>query len=226
MSTPSGNVYGASLPGAPAVIIGFNDSIAWGVTNASRDVKDYYEIKFRDSTMAEYWYNGNWQPVTYRKEVISIKGKPDHIENIAITVWGPVVYDSHYSNKLHDNKSYALHWTAHNGSNDAKTFLLLDKAQSYDDYVEAISVYETPGQNFVFASKQGDIAIRQQGAFPAKWRRQGDFVMEGSDDRFKWTGMIPDNENLVMHNPARGFVSSANQYAYDTSYPVLYRRFA
>jgi hypothetical protein len=32
-------------------------------------------------------------------------------------------------------------------------------------------------QNFVFSSKSGDIAIRQQGAFVAKWKQQGDFVM-------------------------------------------------
>ncbi len=219
ISTTSGNVYGASLPGAPSVIIGFNDNCAWGVTNASRDVKDYYEVRFKDSSMTEYWYNGTWQPTTFRKEIIKIKGKPDHVENIAMTMWGPVTYDKTYDDKLHDNKAYAMHWTAHAGSNDAKTFLLLDKAKNFADYVAATNSYECPGQNFVFASKQGDIAMRQQGAFAARWKRQGDFVMEGNDDRFKWAGIVPDSENIVLHNPARGFVSSANQYAYDTSYP-------
>ncbi len=219
MSTPDGNVYGASLPGAPGVVIGFNDNCAWGVTNASRDVKDYYEVKFKDTSMSEYWYNGGWQPTTFRKEVIHIKNKPDDVENIAMTVWGPVTYDAHYGDKLHDNKAYAMHWTAHAGSNDAKTFLLLDKAKNYTDYVAATNGYQCPGQNFVFACKDGDIAIRQQGAFPAKWKGQGMFVMEGNDDKYKWAGIIPDSENVVLHNPPRGFVSSANQYAYDTSYP-------
>ena len=221
ISTPSGNVYGASLPGAPGVIIGFNDNCAWGVTNASRDVKDYYEVRFKDSSMNEYWYNGSWQPATFRKEVIHIKGKPDDVENIAMTVWGPVTYDANYGDKLHDNKAYALHWTAQAGSNDAKTFLLLDKARNFDDYVAATNGYQCPGQNFVFACRDGDIAIRQQGAFPAKWREQGMFIMEGNDDKYKWAGIIPDSENIILRNPARGFVSSANQYAYDTSYPYF-----
>ncbi|MGG2329377.1 penicillin acylase family protein, partial [Salmonella enterica] len=60
ISTPTHNTYGASFPGSPAVIIGFNDSIAWGVTNAGRDVIDYYDMKFRDSSLKEYWYNGKW----------------------------------------------------------------------------------------------------------------------------------------------------------------------
>ncbi len=219
LSTPTYNVYGASLPGAPSVVIGFNDNVAWGVTNAERDVKDYYEVKFKDSSMKEYWYNGSWQPTTFRQEVIHIKGKPDDVENIAMTVWGPVTYDANYGDKLHDGKAYAMHWTAYAGSNDAKTFLLLNKAKTFADYVAATNTYSCPGQNFVFASKTGDIAIRQQGAFPAKWKRQGDFVMEGMDDKYKWAGIIPDSENVVLHNPQRGFVSSANQYAYDTSYP-------
>ncbi len=30
LTTPNFNVYGVSFPGAPSVIIGFNDHIAWG----------------------------------------------------------------------------------------------------------------------------------------------------------------------------------------------------
>src|SRR5690606_10098805 len=40
ISTPSYNTYGVSFPGAPSIVIGFNDSCAWAVTNAGRDVKD------------------------------------------------------------------------------------------------------------------------------------------------------------------------------------------
>jgi len=71
----------------------------------------------------------------------------------------------------------------------------------------------------IFASKAGDIALRQQGKFPAKWRRQGDFIMPGDDSSYTWKGIIPDSLNITMHDPERGFVSSANQYPYDTTYP-------
>jgi penicillin amidase len=53
ITTPTHSTYGASFPGSPAVIIGFNDSLAWGVTNAGRDVLDYYELKFKDSTQKQ-----------------------------------------------------------------------------------------------------------------------------------------------------------------------------
>lgn len=219
ISTPAYSAYGVSFPGAPSIIIGFNDSCAWGVTNAGRDVKDYYEIKFRDASMQEYLYNGNWQKTTFRNEIIHIKGKTDVVERIAMTVLGPVMFDRNYPNILKDGKYYALRWKAHDPSNELLTFNKLNHAKNYTDYIKAITTFQTPGQNFVFAAKNGDIAIRQQGQFPAKWYRQGDFVMEGTDSTYAWQGFIPSRENPTVYNPARGFVSSANQLATDPSYP-------
>ena len=88
ITTPTHSTYGASFPGSPAVIIGFNDSLAWGVTNAGRDVLDYYELKFKDSTQNEYWYNGAWKATTKRTEVIKVKDSADVVEEIAMTHWG------------------------------------------------------------------------------------------------------------------------------------------
>ncbi|MDI9365126.1 MAG: penicillin acylase family protein [Flavobacterium sp.] len=219
ITTPSHSTYGASFPGSPTVIIGFNDSCAWGVTNAGRDVKDFYEIQFKDSTMQEYWFNGTWKKSDFRKEIIKVKGKPDVVETIAITVFGPVMYDKSYPATSRPQKYYAVKWKAHDASNELRTFYKLDRAKNYSDYVDAISTYQCPGQNFVFASKTGDIAIRQQGAFVAKWPHQGEFIMPGADSSYMWQGIIPNNENAQMFNPLRGFVSSANQMAVDKTYP-------
>ena len=219
ISTPNYNVYGVSFPGSPAIPIGFNDHCAFGETNSSRDVRDYYEIKFRDSTMKEYWYNNTWRQTIFRNEVIKIKNEPDRIEKIPMTIWGPVMYDKDYPDKLNSGRAYACRWSAHDGSNEIKTFLKLNAAENFEDYEQALSGFQTPGQNFAFAAKNGDIAIKQQGKFPAKWRRQGDFLMPGDNDRYAWQGAVPDSQNIVMRNPARGYVSSANQYPYDTSYP-------
>jgi penicillin amidase len=219
ITTPTHSTYGASFPGSPAVIIGFNDSCAWGVTNAGRDVKDFYEIKFKDTTMQDYWFNGAWKKAAFRKEIIKVKGKPDIVETMAMTVFGPVMYDRHYPAKNNTKNCYAVKWKAHDASNELQTFYKLDRAKNYTDYVNAIATYQCPGQNFVFASKTGDIAIRQQGAFVAKWQRQGEFVMPGTDSSYMWQGMVTNAENPQMFNPERGFVSSANQMAVDSTYP-------
>jgi penicillin amidase len=219
ISTPTHNTYGASFPGSPAVIIGFNDSIAWGVTNAGRDVLDYYEMKFKDTSMQEYWFNGEWKKADLRMETIKVKGKPDINEYIAMTELGPVMYDHHYKSDSAHPRMLAVKWTANQAGTGLKTFYKLDHAKNFEDYQKAIADWSCPGQNFAFASKSGTIAIKQQGNFVARWNRQGDFIMPGEDSSYRWQGMIPESENPMIKDPQRGFVSSANQKSVDSTYP-------
>jgi len=221
LQTPGSNAYGVSLPGAPFVIIGFNDSIAWGVTNAQRDVKDYYEIKFRDETKQEYWFNGKWEKTIQKPELIKVKGGKDVLDTVAYTLFGPVMFDESFSNDFSNKRNLAVRWVAHDPSNEGMTFYKLNRAANYDDYAEAIRTFQCPGQNFIFASKTGDIAIWQQGKFPARWNRQGLYIMPGEDSSYMWQGFIPQPENPHAKNPERGFLESANQRPVDSTYPYF-----
>lgn len=221
LETPNSNAYGVSLPGSPFVIIGFNDSIAWGVTNAQRDVKDYYEIKFKDKSKSEYWFNSQWVKTSLKEEIIKVKGGKEVKDTVAYTVFGPVMYDENFSDDLSNKRNLAIRWAAHDPSNEGMTFYKLNRAKNYDEYTEAIKTFSCPGQNFVFASKAGDIAIWQQGKFPARWDRQGLYVMPGEDSSYMWQGFIPQPENPHSKNPERGFLESGNQRPADSAYPYF-----
>ncbi len=229
ISTPTFNAYGVSFPGAPGVTIGFNDSCAFGFTNGGRDVRDYYEITFKDDTRKEYLFNGTWHATTFRIETIKIKDKPDFIDSVAYVQLGstlcPVMYDKSFGGARTDNnKYYAVRWTAHDPGNELRIFNMLNHAKNYTDYQAAALNLLTPGQNCAFACKNGDIAIRTQGNWPAKWKGQGDFVMPGTDTSYLWQGMIPQDEVPFQYNPERGFISSANQKPVDETYPYYIGR--
>jgi penicillin amidase len=221
IKTPAFNSYGVSFPGLPGVVIGFNDSISFGFTNAGRDVKDYYEIQFRDTDKKEYWFDSAWKPTTRRLEQIRIKNAKTFEDTVAYTVFGPVTYDKSFKTDLTAEKAYALKWVAHDTSNILKMWLMLNRASNYADYLEAIGHFNVPGQNMIFASKSGDIALWQQGNFPLRWNDQGLFVMPGTDSSYMWKGYIPNEENPHALNPAEGYLSSANQRAADSSYPYF-----
>jgi penicillin G amidase len=221
ITTPNVNAYGVTFPGAPNVIIGFNDSIAWGVTNSQRDVRDYYEIQFKDDTKQEYLMNGNWEKTNCRVEEIKVRGGKTVFDTVAYTLFGPVMFDKSFTDDLSENKGIALRWMAHDASNEGLTFYKLNRAKNYDEYLSAIKFFSCPAQNFVFASKSGDIAIWQQGKFPARWYGQGTYIMPGTDTSYRWQGFIPQNENPHSLNPARGFLQSANQRPVDSSYPYF-----
>jgi penicillin amidase len=219
--TPTMNAYGATFPGTPSIIIGFNENIAFGFTNAQRDVKDYYTIRFKDASKKEYWYNGGWRPTTLRIETFKINGAPDFKDTVAYTHFGPVMYDESFTNDATGTKALALRWTAHEPSNEGLMWFKLNRAKNYADYEEAIKHFSTPGQNMLFASKTGDIALWQQAKFPARWQGQGLYVMPGEDSSYEWQGFIPQAENPHVINPVSGYIQSANQRPVDSAYPYF-----
>lgn len=221
LSTPRFNAYGVTFPGTPSIIIGYNDHIAFGFTNAGRDVKDYYSIRFKDDSRQEYWYDSTWQPTTLKIEEIRIKGAPAVRDTVAYTVFGPVMYDQSFVIDSTNNTALAVRWSAHDPSNEPAMWLQLNGAKDYNDYAEAIKSFSAPGQNMLFASKAGDIAIWQQAKFPARWAGQGLYIMPGEDSTYTWQGYIPQEENPHIINPASGFIQSANQRPVDSTYPYF-----
>jgi penicillin amidase len=212
--SPSMNVYGATLPGAPCVISGFNDSIAWGVTNGGRDVRDWFKITFKDDSHDEYLVDGKWEKIKRRIEHIKIKGGGEFLDTVLYTRYGPIVFDKSFGD-VKSKQYLAMKWTAHQGSNEFKTFYLMNQGKNYDDYIIALNNYSCPAQNFVFASRSGDIAIKEQGTMPLTKM----FVTDGSKSENDWHYVIPTANNPTIKNPERGFVSSANQFPVDGTYP-------
>lgn len=221
---PDYKAYGVSIPGLPGIVIGFNDELAWGVTNVGQDVLDWYRITWLDEEKTTYLLNNQRQQVQVVEEIIMVKGKADpHIEKVKHTYWGPVVYESQDS----PYRDLAMHWIAHEVQEERDfyeigAFLGLGVAQTHDDYTRALVNYESPAQNFVMANKSGDIAIRVNGKFPLKRNQQGRFVQDGSTTANAWAGFIPMDQVPQILNPTRGFVASANQHSTDPSYPYYY----
>lgn len=224
LHTPELNSYGVSLPGTPGVIIGFNEHIAWGQTNVGHDVLDWYEIEWVDDKKEAYMLDGKTKPVVLRYDTIAIRGQSEpHIEVTRLTEWGPVVYEA-------EGEAYqdlAMRWIAHDKPSkkdfyEVGTFYYLMKGKNKADYFKALAGYDSPAQNFVFASQEGDIALQVNGKLPIKKTEQGRFVQAGNRSENAWSGFIPRDEVPKVLNPERGFVASANQHSTSPDYPYYY----
>jgi len=220
LTTPNMNVYGANLPGAPGVVIGFNDSISWGLTNNYRDVKDFYAIK--QTSEKTYLFDNQSVPYQYRYEVIKVKGKPDYIDTVKYTVHGPVIYDKNYASDGGITQPIAMCWMGHRKSNELRAIYQLNTAKNYPDFCAAIQHFICPAQNMLYADKQGNIGLWGQGQFVNKWPNQGKYLMNGSISATLWKDLIPTNENPQVLNPPQGYLASANQTVTDSTYPYYY----
>ncbi len=220
LNDPSTNVMGVSLPGAPFVIVGFNDSIAWGITNAKRDVVDWYYIEFKDENRQEYRYDKNWMKTQKVIEEYYVKNGEVVYDTVIYTHYGPVTYDRNLAvNRDSPSLNLAMKWTAHQASQEYNTFYKLNKASNVSEIIDAFESFTTPASNVAFATTSGDIGIQVSGKFPLKWEEQGKFLMDGRDSRQEWAGMIPYDHYYRSINPERNYVSSANQHPGDSTYP-------
>ncbi|MEZ4828239.1 MAG: penicillin acylase family protein [Bacteroidia bacterium] len=218
LHAPGVNAYGVGFPGGPGVVLGFNDSVAWGSTNAGMDVMDYYRV-ISDEKEEKYFFDGEWRPFTLRLETHTIKGGEAFVDSVKYTHYGPVIFDENFGSQP---LPLAINWMAHEQSVDMLFFLKMNRAKNYHDYEEALKYWVCPAQNFVFASRAGDIAIWQMGKYVNKWPQQGRFVMDGTQSVYQWSSFIPSDQQPHSLNPERGFVSSANQHPTSSVYPYYY----
>ncbi|MEO6190107.1 MAG: penicillin acylase family protein [Saprospiraceae bacterium] len=218
--TPEFNVYGVSFAGIPGVVIGFNKDIAWGITNAAWDVQDWYKITWTDDNKTSYLMDGKNEKTDYRIEKILVRGKNAVYDTIQLTRWGPIVYNNPHNSRV----GLAMHWIIQDSFNvnELQTFVGLNKSKNYTEYQKYIQNFSYPAQNIAYADRSGNIALTVQGALPIKNNQQGRFVLDGSISKNVWHGFLPYEFNPHTLNPARGYISSANQVSTSPDFPIYY----
>ena len=221
LSAPGVNVRGVAFPAAPLVVAGYNESVAWGFTNGTDDVLDWYDITFKDDARAEYLTGSEWRKTTVREERIKVRGGAAVVDKVVYTHYGPVVRqkDEPAFANMNVPPGAALRWLAHDASSEFSTLYALNRAHNYADYVKALETWDCPAQNIIYADREGTIAIWHDGKFPLRWKGQGRYVLNGADPADEWRGWVPHGQVPHVKDPDRGFVSSANQMPADAGYP-------
>ena len=212
LRAPGLNVTGVSLPGVPAVIIGHNENLAWGITNLGFDVQDLYRENI-DPKNGRYEFKGHLEQARLERGVIAVKGaKPVEIST-RVTRHGPIFLND-------ENRQYALRWTAADSGAFQFPFLNIDRAHDWKEFTAAIARFPGPGQNFVYADTEGNIGYHASGRNPIRRKGcDGDIPANGASGECEWDGMIPFEELPNFFNPAGGAVVTANQNPFPDSYP-------
>ena len=206
LTAPDWNVAGFTLPGAPLVVIGHNDQIAWGFTNNGADVQDLYIETFNPAAPDEYRVNGAWVKAQVFDEVIHVKGQADEHLKVVATRHGPVVR----RDGDNANKGYALRWTATEPGGLSNTYNWLGKAKNWAEFRNAMKQVWGPAQNTVYADATGNIGYVMAARVPIRKKGHGEVPVPGDTDDYEWTGYIPFDQLPQALNPESGLIITAN----------------
>jgi penicillin amidase len=202
LKTGNLDVAGVTLPGMPYVIVGHNQRIAWGFTNVGPTVTDAFIENF--NAQGAYATPRGWQQPEHRAETIHIKGKPDVNLDVKITRHGPIITDILPG----ETRPVALRWTLYDRLHIP--FFDVDAAQNWEQFRDAFSQLDAPGQNVVYADIDGNIGYQTTGHIPIRASGDGSLPVSGADDAHEWTGYIPFEKLPHIYNPPSGIIATAN----------------
>jgi penicillin amidase len=211
LKAPGLDVTGVSLPGVPAVIVGHNQRIAWGVTNLGFNVQDLY-IEKMDPKTGRYAFRGQVEQARSELEWIRVKGARPVEFRLWVTRHGPVAFSE-------NGRYLALRWAAAEPGGFGFPFLDLNRAANWKEFTAVLARYPGPSQNFVYADVDGNIGYQAAGALPIRKNYDGDVPVDGASGDFEWDGFIPFDQLPSFYNPPRGWIVTANQNPFPENYP-------
>ena len=206
-------VGGFSFAGAPGVVIGHNERIAWGFTNEGPDGMDLFIERTRDGS---YEFEGEWLPIETRTEVIEVAGAdPVEIE-IRSTGHGPIISDTYeLAARLPDAQregyEVALAWKALEPSTVIEALLRINSAGDWDEFRRAAQLFDIAPQNLLYADVDGHIGYQATGDIPVRRSGDGRYPVPGWTGEFEWEGSIPAEELPSVLDPPSGMIVTANQ---------------
>ena len=210
---PGWNVIGGGEPEIPGISIGHNGFGAWGLTVFRTDAEDLYVYEINPKNSKQYWHKGEWLDFKEIKETIAVKGNENHEIVLQYSIHGPVTFVDE-----NRNRAYAVKcgWLEVGGSPYLAS-LRMNQSQSWEEFREACSYSHIPGENMVWADKDGTIGWQAVGIAPIRNTHSGLVPVLG-DGSYEWDGYLPIKEKPHVVNPSSGFFASANQNVTPASY--------
>ncbi len=206
-------ISGVLIPGIPLVVAGSNGHVAWGFTNIGGDFLDFVRLEINPKNPEEYKTRHGWKRFGISQEIIKVKDDADVIQDIRLTIWGPV------SEIPLMGQPVALHWTALDPTAVDIGLHHMNRAKTLEDAMYVMNRFKGPPLNAILADETGRIAWTYCGKIPIRNGFDGAFSKSWSEGDIGWQGYIPPDELPRVIDPPSGFLTTANNRTLGKDYP-------
>ncbi len=203
---PGWNVIGGGEPEIPGISIGHNGIGAWGLTVFRTDGEDLYQYELNPKNPLQYKYKGEWKDFKIIEEVVKVKDGPNETIKLYYSHHGPITYLNKKALKAYGVRCA---WLEPGGSPYLAS-LRMDQAQNWEEFRNACNYSHIPGENMIWADKNGTIGWQAVGIAPVRNHSSGLVPVPG-DGSYDWDGYLPIIQKPNELNPKSGFIATANQ---------------
>jgi len=220
IASPGFHVVGATIPGFPAVVLGHNARIAWGVTNVGVDDVDFVIERLNDDSSAVET-PGGWVELDVVHDSIHVRGAAAVPFTMRRSPTGPLV-ERNVPGDAHT--ALAMRWNAREASDELTALLALNRASDWASFSDAVRGVQVPEQNWIYADVDGNIGYRMAGRVPVRRSGDGSLPTPGWTGEGHWDRYLAVEELPWTLNPPEGFIVTANNRVVGPSYPHLITR--
>ena len=215
---------GGSIPGIPAIVIGRNPDLGWGLTASYLDDQDVYVEKLNPDDPKQYLTPQGWADFQTRDTEIDVRGAAPETLTLRWTRHGPVIPGDHFGMAAITPPGHvaALAWTALTAEDRSLgSAIALMRAHSVAEAREAIRDYVAPSLNVTLADHKS-VALEMAGAAPKRQAgstSQGRIPSPGWLAVNDWQGLRGFDENPFVVDPPSGIVVNTNNRITDAAFP-------
>lgn len=211
---------GAMFPGAPGIVFGHNEHMAWGITNACTDVQDLFVERIDPKRPDHYDRAGQWHPLEQHTELFQIRGQDKPVTaQVRLTHHGPLITDVVPETA---GMPLALQWTGHMPGHTFHCLWELLHAQSCQEGIQAFAHWNVPTLNLSLADTEGNIDYILIGRHPVRHTGLGLLPNAGWEGTGEWIDFIPFDRHPGLHNPEGGVIVHANNRMVDGNSPYWF----
>jgi len=201
---PPRRVVGVTLPGTPAMVVGSNGEVAWGVTNSVLDTSDLVLLDLDPKDPRRYMTPSGPRPLVRHQEVLKVRGGPDQQLAVDWTEWGPVV------GKDWRGRPRAVRAVVDEDGAADFEILRLEDVTGVEQALDVASRSGVPSLNFLAADRAGRIGWTVAGRLPRRVGFDGEIATSWSDGARRWDGLVPPAAVPRVVDPASGLLWTAN----------------
>jgi penicillin amidase len=218
------NAVGSSIPGAPLIVLGRGNHVAWGFTNTGPDVQDIFIEKVNPDNPREYLTPQGWRPFDIEEMTIAVKGADARKVERRRTRHGPVLpgFYRNLQGLLGTNHVAALQWTALSDDDTTIAAGMFDPSiRSVADYIASMRRFVVPMQSMVVADTDGRIGMIAPGRVPVRDpanKVAGRAPVPGWDQTYDWKGYLKFEDLPRVVGSNVGAIGTANARMVDPDY--------
>lgn len=182
LDSPGFKVTGSSLPGAPCVVRGHNQSITWGITNARLDITDIFSEQIVPLSPTQLFTrhidgegNESLEPIEIVTEAFSANVGGTVVPVLTQDVYivprrnnGPLITEPQFDEASGTLTALSVQSVGFGPTRDPEGLCEINRARSLGQFKKALKLIDFASQNFTYADNNGNIGYFISGEVPLR----------------------------------------------------------